>query len=208
MTDVAPLTWASPSFPIGAFAWSGGLEAAVARGAVDGEAALAEWLGASLLGGTIRTDALFVALAAGADNPSELDVLAVALAGSPARERELRALGTAFARATTAWRGGAPLPAAYPVAFGTLARAHAINAEKAALLFAHGAILNTVAAAQRLLPLGQAAAMRVMAGAEPALLRLADGAARATIEDIGSATPLADLCALAHPALEPRLFRS
>ena len=208
MTDAALLTWASPSFPTGAFAWSGGLEAAVARGMVSDEVTLAEWLRASLEGGTMRTDALFVALATRADDPTDLDMLAVALAGSPTRERELRALGAAFAEATTAWRTASTLPAAYPVAFGALARAHGIAARDTALLFAHGAAMNAVTAAQRLLSLGQAAAMRAMAGVEPTLLRLADAADRATIDDLGSATPIADMCALAHPTIEPRLFRS
>ena len=210
MTVALPLlTWVSPAFPIGAFAYSGGLEAAVARGIVCDEATLREWLDASLRGGTIRMDALAVALAVRADDTAlaELDELMIALAGSPTREGELRALGAAFAEATVAWRD-TDLPAAYPVALGALAGKHRMDAPEVAALFAHAAALNAVQPAQRLLPLGQRAAMRVVAALEPALTALRGDAETVTVDDLSSATPIADICALAHPTIEPRLFRS
>ena len=210
MTVALPLlTWVSPAFPIGAFSYSGGLEAAVARGIVCNEATLREWLDASLRGGTIRMDALAVALAVRADGAAlaELDELVIALAGSPTRERELRALGTAFAEATEAWRD-TKLPAAYPVALGALAGRHRMDAPEVAALFAHAAALNAVQVAQRLFPLGQRAGMRVVAALEPALIALRKEAETATVDDLFSATPIADICALAHSTIEPRLFRS
>ena len=38
------LTWLSPAFPVGAFAWSAGLETAIADGRVRDAAALETWI--------------------------------------------------------------------------------------------------------------------------------------------------------------------
>ena len=39
------LTWLSPAFPVGAFAWSAGLETAIAERRITDSAALQNWLG-------------------------------------------------------------------------------------------------------------------------------------------------------------------
>jgi len=55
------LTWLSPAFPVGAFAWSAGLETAIADGTVRDAAALQGWLLAALRHGGMRTDAIILA---------------------------------------------------------------------------------------------------------------------------------------------------
>ena len=69
--DIAPRTdaqqllrvWLSPSFPVGAYAYSHGLEAAVARGLVENRANLEAWLRALLQHGSVRTDLVLLAAA-------------------------------------------------------------------------------------------------------------------------------------------------
>jgi urease accessory protein len=51
------LAWLSPSFPIGAFSYSHGLEAAVASGAVQDRASLQTWIAAIVAQGSGRIDA-------------------------------------------------------------------------------------------------------------------------------------------------------
>jgi len=51
------LAWLSPSFPIGAFSYSHGLEAAVASGAVRDRASLERWVTAIVAHGSGRIDA-------------------------------------------------------------------------------------------------------------------------------------------------------
>ena len=209
MTALPLLTWLSPSFPVGGFAYSGGLETAVARGLVTDAEAVREWLAASLEGGAIRTDTLTVALAAGVEDTGELDALVLALAGSPTREAELRALGAAFRNAAAPWwPEGLDAPIAYPVALGALVRAHGIDAGDAAEALALAAVTNAVQAAQRLLPIGQSAGVSIVAGLHPAIEALASEAVAATTDDLHTATICADICALGHPTIEPRLFRS
>lgn len=67
MTELAALqkllTWLSPAFPVGAFAWSAGLESAIADGTLTDSAALQNWLEGALGHGGLRTDAIFLAQA-------------------------------------------------------------------------------------------------------------------------------------------------
>jgi urease accessory protein len=51
------LAWLSPSFPIGAFSYSHGLEAAAASGAIHDRASLEIWIAAIVAEGSGRTDA-------------------------------------------------------------------------------------------------------------------------------------------------------
>ena len=64
------LTWLSPAFPVGAFAWSAGLETAIAERTVRDSAALQNWLEGALAHGGIRTDAILLAHAWRAEQAS------------------------------------------------------------------------------------------------------------------------------------------
>jgi len=65
MTSPAALqklvTWLSPAFPVGSFAWSAGLETAIADRRITDSTALQSWIEAALLHGGIRTDAILLA---------------------------------------------------------------------------------------------------------------------------------------------------
>ena len=209
MSVLPLLAWLSPSFPIGAFAYSGGLEAAVGRGLVATGDDVAGWLDASLVGGAIRTDCLAATLAATGGEVDELDGLLLALSGSPTREAELVALGHAFVEAAAPWwPDGLGMPRTYPVALGTLAAARGLAASQVPGPFALATVTNAVQAAQRLLPIGQRDGVRIIHRLEATIAALAGAAAVATVDDLTTSTPLAEICALAHPTVEPRLFRS
>src|SRR3954470_14771740 len=51
------LAWLSPSFPIGAFSYSHGLEAAAASGSIHDRATLQSWIAAIVVHGSGRIDA-------------------------------------------------------------------------------------------------------------------------------------------------------
>src|SRR5258706_13271430 len=63
------MAWLSPSFPVGSFSYSHGLEAAIERGAINDRATLEAWIGGILKFGARATDALLfrAAHAAGSD---------------------------------------------------------------------------------------------------------------------------------------------
>ncbi len=212
------LTWLSPAFPTGGFAYSHGLEWAVEAENVRNEAGLAAWLDDLLRHGAGRADAILLRHAHGAADLAALaGVAELAAAAQPSRERQAETLGQggAFALAAAVW--GAPLldallaaglPVPYPVAVGALAAAHGVAENDAALGLLHAFTANAVSAAVRLVPLGQTAGLRVLAMLEPAVAQVADDTRTATLDDLGGACFRSDIAAMRHETQYTRLFRS
>ena len=216
MTALAKLlTWLSPAFPTGAFAYSHGLEWAVEAGDVASEAALLPWLEDVLRHGAGHTDAVLLRHAWRADTVDELAAVAdLAQAAQPGRERREETLGqgTAFALAARVW--GAPLldalpgQVAYPVAVGALARAYDVPEDDAVLGLLHAFTANLVGAAVRLVPLGQTAGLRVMAALEPVQHAVMAATRGYALDRIGGACFRSDIAAMRHETQYTRLFRT
>ena len=212
------LTWLSPAFPTGAYAYSHALEWAVEAGDVRTEHDLRAWLDDVLRHGSGRSDAIILRHAHAARDPVALaEVAELAAAAQPAYERRAETFGQgdAFAIAAEVW--GAPLlaglrasgqPIAYPVAVGALAAAHNVAVDPAALAFLHGFTTNLVGAAVRLVPLGQTAGLRVLSALEPAVQDVAAAIRHATLDDLGSACFRSDIAAMRHETQYTRLFRT
>jgi urease accessory protein len=202
--------WFSPGYPTGAFAYSHGLETAVASGAVQGAAALRHWIGAVLRHGAGRNDAILLAAAWRAD-PAALagvEALAQALAVSAERLEEARAQGAAFAR-TTALIWGLDLPAlTYPVAAGRAARLLGLPLDPVLRHYLMAVAANLVSAGVRLIPLGQTEGQAALAGLAGPIEGLALEARDGDTETLGGAALAADIAAMRHETLDVRLFRT
>ena len=209
------LTWLSPAFPVGAFAWSAGLETAIAGRAVTDSASLRNWLSGALAHGGIRMDAIFLAQAwhaAEAAQLAELAALYLALVPSAERHAETTAMGDAFLIAAQAWPSEVfarlPTPCPYPIAVGAVAAAHDIALGDTLIALLTAIVHGQISVAVRLVPLGQTAGLKVMAALEPEIAALAAAAATATLDDIGGIAYAADIAQMRHETLQPRIFRS
>src|SRR5665811_434766 len=102
------LAWLSPSFPVGAFSYSSGIEWAVEAGDIKDAETLRGWLGVMLAEGGGFCDAVLFAHAhravRDADDTALRDVAELAAAFAPSKERHLEttAQGNAFVEATRA----------------------------------------------------------------------------------------------------------
>ena len=216
------LAWLSPTYPVGSYAYSHGLEWATEAGDVVDEVSLAAWLGDVLEHGAGRNDAILLSAAHGAavatDHGAlmEANDLALALAPSQELRLETRQQGRSFLDTTlAAW----PSPRlsdlapylneiAYPVAVGLAAGAHGVPLGPTLEAFLLAFMQNLVSATLRLAPIGQTAGTRVLAGLAPAIAALAREVQALTLDDIGSATFRADLGSFLHETQYTRLFRS
>ncbi len=210
------MSWMSPSFPVGAFAYSNGLEAAVSQGLVSDAEDLRDWLEDLLNFGAAWNDAVLFAeswrRAGNGSDLTELAELAEALASSSGRHLETMKQGQAFLQAASAW----PHPAlddlgdtcALPVASGALCGGHRIPLDAALPAALHAFASNLVQAGMRLLQLGQQDAVVLLAGLEPAIGHTAERAARSDLDDLGTPALLADIMAMQQETLYSRLFRS
>lgn len=202
--------WLSPAYPTGGFAWSHGLETEVAEGRVTDQASFAARLADVLEHGLGRTDAVLLAEAhrAAPEALPALDAEARAFAPSAERRAETAEQGAAFARTTAVVWGLDLPPLTHPVALGHAAARAGLPLEEAAALYLHATAANLAGAAQRLVPLGQTDAQAALAGVGPLCARLAEEAAALTRDDLSSAAWAADIAAMRHETLQPRLFRS
>lgn len=210
------LTWLSPAFPVGAFAWSAGLETAISSGAVHDAATARDWIDGILHHGSPRTDAILLAHAhrAGGDAVALRELSDLCLALTPAKERheETLAMGDAFATAAQAWPSplyaNLPRPCPYPIAVGAIAAVNAVGLHDTLVAFLTALVQSQVSVAIRLVPLGQTAGLSIVAGFEPEVLTLAAAAAEATLADIGSIAYATDIAQMRHETQGTRIFRS
>jgi urease accessory protein len=217
------LTWLSPSFPVGAFSYSSGIEWAVeVRDIVDAPS-LQDWLSCMLTDGPGFCDGVLLAhahRAASARSDASLrGVAELAAAFVPSRERQLEtsAQGRAFVDiARAAWNcdgldqmvSSCDGAIVYPVAVGLVSAAHGIRLVPTMQAFLHAMTSNWISAAARLVPLGQTDSQRVLAGLEPVVAGTAGRALGASLDDLGSATIRADLATMRHETQYTRLFRT
>ncbi len=217
------MTWLSPSFPVGSFSYSSGIEWAVEAGDIKDMATLQNWLAAMLVDGAGFCDGVFLchahrsAAELKADALNEIIELAAAFVPSRERHLETTSQGRAFVEiARAAWNCDAldllsddrATLIAYPVAVGVLAAGHRIALRPALHAFLHAVTSNWISAGVRLIPLGQTDSQRALAALEPTILIAAEKAERATLDDLGSATFRSDLASMRHETQYTRLFRS
>jgi urease accessory protein len=217
------MAWLSPSFPVGAFSYSSGLEWAVETGDIKDAPSLRRWLSVVIGEGGVFCDAVLFANAhrasAATDDALLRATAELAVASAPSKERHLETTsqGRAFVEAvraawscatldrfTAEWDG----PIAYPVAVAVTAAGHAVPLAPALHAFLHAAAANLISAGVRLIPLGQTDGQRVLAALEPAIAAAAERAIATALDDIGGAAFRADLAAMRHETQYTRLFRS
>lgn len=213
-TDTRLMTlmqWLSPGFPTSSFAYSHGLETAIAEGHIRDADDLKDWLDGLLTHGSGRTDAIWIRLAHAAENVDALgDLNDHARAYRSARERlvESEKQGLAFVQTVNGvWECALP-PLLLPLAVGASARKLDIDVDLVIPLYLQSFIANLIAAAQRLMPLGQTDAQRMLSRLHPTSLSVSRASLGQQIDDISSTAFMSDIMAMRHETLQPRLFHS
>ncbi len=203
--------WLSPAFPVGAFAYSHGLEAAVQAGWVTSGADLAEWLEDVIANGSGRNDCILLRAAydaEGSEALAEVNAMARAVAASSERQLEQVLQGAAFCKTTGAIWGGEGIEYLYPVAVGAAAAKLRIDVRLTAAMYLHAITSNLISAAQRLMPLGQTEGQAVLYALAPLCEKTAKAAMTLTCDDLQSTAFLSDIAAMRHETQQPRIFRS
>jgi urease accessory protein len=96
----------------------------------------------------------------------------------------------------------------YSLAFGLAGGALGLAEDRVVLAFLHSSVASLVSACQRLLPLGQNAATRILWDLKPAIVEVMRRSSECTVDDAAGFMPLLDWGAMEHPALATRLFIS
>lgn len=210
----------SPALPVGAYAYSQGLECAVERGWVRDEASAGDWILGLMTHNLCRLDLPVFARLHQGWQATHLDEIrrwnARLYASREAAElqREDAHLGAALARLlpdlgiaeADAWRNSRR------VCFATMFSLAAVKWEIPLLEATAGLawtwVENQVAAATRLIPLGQTASQRLLVAAGPVLMDVVQQGLTLPDEVIGTAAPGLAMAGALHETQYSRLFRS
>ena len=212
-TDASQLlmlfNWMSPTFPIGSFAYSNGLEQAISAGGVRSPTDVEGWIRDMIEMGSAWNDTVLFARC-WHENTAHLNELAQAMAGSSERYQETMQLGQNFWAAARIWFDNLQPTCnmAYPVAAGSACAAAGLVANDALLAFIQSFVAAQVSVAVRLVPLGQTKGLEIMKNLAPVIERVAQRAASATLKDLGNAAVGGDIASMQHENLYSRMFRT
>ncbi|MCM0613047.1 urease accessory protein UreF [Marinobacter sediminum] len=209
----------SPALPIGAFAWSQGLESAFELGWVNNEEELGEWLEGVLEDGLTRCELPLLARVqqAWADRDASViaewnDWLHATRETAELTDEDIR-LGAALVRLLGSLEllpddGLLPESPGYVTLFAWAAHMRRVPARQTLLGFAWAWLENQLAVACKAMPLGHTAAQRLTERLRPKLVMAVDNALQKEDDELGPVLPGLALGSALHETQYSRLFRS
>ncbi|MEX3017567.1 urease accessory protein UreF [Gymnodinialimonas hymeniacidonis] len=203
--------WLSPAYPVGAFAYSHGLESVVEDGHVRDVCALRKWLEDVLRYGAGANDARFIAAAWHAETAEDvIDIDATARAFCPSRERllETEQIGVAFGKVTDAVWAQATGKLTYPVALGRAAKLQGLPLNLTLRVALQAMMSNLIACAQRLAPIGQTEAQGLLRDLAATCCDVAEDAADGDLSRLSSTAFIGDIASMRHETQYSRIFRT
>ena len=231
MTDLLPenealyllSAWFSPSYPVGAFSYSHGLEMAVESGLVTDQASSENFVRQLLVHGAGHLDGQMLAASYRAaqmsDDKNLIEIVELASVYGSTKELTLesQAQGAAFLKVTSdCWPNKAldrltkiwPGPYAYSIVVGVAAAGAKLPLELTLTAYLHGFAANLVSALVRLVPLGQTDGQKTTQALMSDITTLTRSIQGNTPEKFTSSTLMVDWCSMQHETQYTRLFRS
>jgi urease accessory protein len=216
---------ASPALPIGSFSYSQGLETAVELGIIRTEEAALKWIADGLTEIVGRCDAPVVAFVyracqaqPSADSHAHLaywNSWFLCSRESMELRRETEQMGWSLLQLANAlnWippttRAHQPDPIAFPAAFALSAAALKLSETTTLTAFCFSWLETQVAAAMKLVPLGQAAGHRILTHCRSHVADVVSSAANIAPDEISSWAPMLGIFSARHESQYSRLFRS
>jgi len=208
----------SPTLPIGAYAYSQGLESAVHYKAVHDQDSALEWLQLCLLEGLADNELALIHHAYQAWSEDDyatlqhLSALSKALRETAELKQEDAHLAKALLRLSTPLQVPFPdvfnRPLSYSVVFARFCQYWDIPVTEALTAFAWSWSENQIAAMIKLVPLGQTQGQILMLEMDKDIQNAVKKAADLALDDIGNSLPNLAILSSLHENQYSRLFRS
>ncbi len=215
--------WFSPSYPVGAFSYSHGLEYAIEHQLVTDKNSAQNYIETCLQFGAGQLDGQFLAAIYKAGLKEdwqqivEIAELASVFVGTKELMLESHAQGAAFIKITRECWPSLLLnnfiekykgPYAYAVAVGVAAAGLKLPLETVLTAYLHGFCANIISAATRIVPLGQTDGQRITAAITKPVEKTVNQVLSLEEFHFSSATLMVDWCSMKHEEQYTRLFRS
>jgi urease accessory protein len=204
---------ADSALPVGAAAHSFGLECLVAENGLDVGELFAFFRGYLEEAGCL--EAVFVLAGFDASSTQQWQRLNERMSAmKPAREtreaslrlgKRLAGLAAEAFTIPSQFNYG---PSHFPLVFGHVGHCIAAPREEVAAAYLHQSLCGLVSACQRLLPLGQTGAARLLWQLKPVILDTLAAARETNVDEVCLSQPLLDVASSRHPGLHTRLFIS
>ena len=216
---LALLRWVSPTLPVGAYAYSRGLEHAVHAGWVHDEASALSWIAGLLRHGLCALDAPIVQRihqVFSADNHGSVrewnDYLAASRESGELALEDAQ-MGSALVRVLRSTqvlheRDELPEAPGYATAFAIACARSGVGARETVLGFLWTTAESQTSAAVRLIPLGQTAGQRMLSAFSKELPELVELSLARRDHELGASLPALALGSALHETQYTRLFRS
>ncbi|MEZ4264959.1 MAG: urease accessory UreF family protein [Myxococcota bacterium] len=207
------LRLASPALPIGAYAWSSGLESAIETSVVHDEASAGVWLRDALALSVARWEGPILWRLLTAESAEDYNALYLASRETSELRAETLQTGMGLWRVLQALEetDGASLPeegATLPWAWAQAARAWHIEPEPALSAWIFAWFENQLAVLMKTLPLGQVASQRLLSACLPDLAQAQALAQTLPDDAMSSMLPGLAILSSGHETQYSRLFRS
>lgn len=212
------LQLSSVSLPVGGYAFSQGMEYAIDKGWVTKQTQVADWTQLQLLQSLARVDLPVLRLAMAAwstrDEARIVELNDLILACRETKELRLNdtAMGEALARLLRSLEIETPFlrleDISFVVLFAIAATHWQVEFDSAALGFSWSWLENQIAAATKLVPLGQTQAQLLLGQLQPTLSEAIALSKTIDEDDIGAGLPAVAIASCLHETQYSRLFRS
>lgn len=216
-------TWFSPSYPVGAYTYSHGLENAFEIEAIQNVTEAIDWISNIISQGNGFADAVFLAAAYNAvvDNDDakliKINEYATAFCGTAELRLESEQQGAAFLEIIKNVEPNknlykiinlCPAPYPYSVVVGAAAGAESIELQTLITAFLHSFVSNMASALVRIVPFGQTDGQRIISALAPVVAQTTKQALITNYQDVTTSTMMVDLTSMQHETQYTRLFRS
>ena len=217
------LTWFSPSFPIGSYAYSHGLEYAIESKIVKNTSDLSDWISDFLHYGTCYNDGIIISNAYDAVTKNNLkkleEISLIAKAFNPTKEISLESYqqGVSFAHAVSKSLNCKKFDKlitiineniSYVIAVACAGAVCNINKLDLVNAYFHAFISNLISAALRLMSIGQTESQILIIKFKKEVELLTNKILLNSLDDLGSSVLIGDWCSAKHEKQYSRLFRS
>jgi urease accessory protein len=210
---------ASPALPVGAYAYSQGMESAVAAGLVYDRRSACDWMAGVLESSLAYTDLAALQRLSSALCMNDVDAFLrwnewlLASRETAELHFEDTQIGAALWRVLETMQrlpvfGKPRIGISFAAAFALAGHSYGIGVDGVQLGYGWSWLENQVAAATKLVPLGQTDAQHIIEALQPCLRDITATVSDITDEDMGLSLPSIAHLSATHETLYTRLFRS
>jgi urease accessory protein len=203
------LQLASPALPVGAYSYSGGLEAAIDAGLVQDAASAQRWIGDVLEHSLARMEAPLMLRMIERPDPAWNELFLASRETAELRAETVQ-MGYSLAKLLDSL-GLEPIEEqeiTFPLAYAHAVRCWGLAAREALVAYLWAWLENQVMAALKAVPLGQTDGQKILLALGARLEPLAARAAALGDEELGNFAPRLAILSSRHETQYSRLFRS